>query len=130
MVIEDSCGYSHSRNSKMLRPVTQGFWSKKLSSELHSQIYHIPIPLKQDNFTGKNIADKKNIHQAKINARCINPNSYIRNTNHGNTSSSKVISPIAMSSSECEFGEIPNRELRCMLKDTNQYSRLVVPQKN
>lgn len=65
-----------------------------------------------------------------MNARCINPNSYTRNTNHGNTSSSKVISPIAMSSSESELDEIPNRELKCMLKDTNQCSRLVVPQKN
>lgn len=65
-----------------------------------------------------------------MNDRCINHNSYIRNTNHGNTSSSIVISPIAMLSSESELDEIPNRELRCMLKDTNQYSRLVVPQKN
>lgn len=59
MVIDDSCGCSYSRNNKMLRPATQGFWSEKLFSELHSEIYHIPVPLEQDNFTGKNIADKK-----------------------------------------------------------------------
>lgn len=57
MVTEDSGGCSYSRNSKMLS--TQGFWSEKLFSELHSQICHIPVLLKQDNFTGKDIADKK-----------------------------------------------------------------------